>query len=178
MTPADFATPANGPLFAFLPGLGCSEVAILLAVAGVPVALVLVLARSNTFEEVVAHLPTRLSEELVGGKVEEVLDELGRVRVDARGGIRVEPRSEDLSPLTDVEMDGRLRQVADGYEVTVRYVCKPSAVSWVIAAVLFVTTCVGAVLLLYLVPFSARQKTGKRVRYALDDLEDAFVKRA
>ena len=176
MTLADFATPASGPLFAFMPGLGCSEVFILLAVAGVVVALVLVLARSNTFKEDAAHLQTGTSEEQVGRKVEEILGDLGRVRVDARGGIRIEPRGGDASPLTDVEMDGRLRQREGGYEVTVRYICKPSAVSWVIAAVLFVTTCVGALLLLYLVPLSANQKVGRRVRNALDDLEDAFGK--
>lgn len=61
------------------------------------------------------HLPVDLPETQVNEKIEEVFGELGRVRVDKRGGITIEPRDKFGSFLTEVTMEGHLRKRSDGY---------------------------------------------------------------
>lgn len=125
--------------------------------------------------EEVVRLPVDLPETQVTEKVEEVLGELGRVRVDKRGGITIEPRDQFGSFLTEVTMEGQFRKRSDGYEVSVSYVCKPTVVNWIIIVVGTLALCIGWVLIF--VPMSAKAGVAKSVRPALAELEDAFGKR-
>ena len=124
--------------------------------------------------EDVVELPAGVTEDQARAKVEDVLSELGRVRIDKRGGIEIEPRDKFGSFLTDVALSGQLRKRGSGYEVSVAYNCKPSVVNWIIAVVGTLTLCLGFLILF--VPLSAKGTVGKAVRRALDDLEEAVGK--
>ena len=121
-------------------------------------------------EEVVS-LPAGLSDEQVRANVEESLSKLGRVRIDKRGEISIEPRDKFGSFMTDVTMTGQIRKKSGGSEVSVSYNCKPSVANWIISIILFLFTCVGGLVLL--VSMGAKGPVGTAVRGALADLEDA-----
>lgn len=121
--------------------------------------------------ETAAELTTRLPVGELYTKVEEALAGLGRARVDRHGGLTVGPNPSLGSFLTEVHLDGSVRPLGDGgYDVAVRYTCKPTAACWVIAAVLLVTTVGGAGIVL--VPLFEKKQVAKRVKDALARLED------
>lgn len=124
--------------------------------------------------EEVAHLPPGLPESVVNQRIEDALGELGRVRIDKRGDIFIEPRDKFGSFLTEVTMTGRIRRHSDGDEVSIAYNCAPSVTNWILAVVLFLVTCFGA--LIILVPMGEKSKVAKSVRGTLLDLEESFEK--
>lgn len=121
--------------------------------------------------ETAVELTTRLDEVAFRHKVQEALAGLGRARVDDRGGLTVWPYRSFGSVLTEVNLDGDVRPLGDGgYDVAVRYACKPTGLCWALAVVLFLTTAVGAAILLY--PLYEKKQVAARVRQALTRLED------
>jgi hypothetical protein len=121
--------------------------------------------------ETAVELTTRLPAEGLYAKVEEALSDLGRARVDRRGGLTVGPTVMLGSSLTDVVVDGTVRPLGDGgYDVVVRYDCRPTTGCWVLAGALFVFTFFGA--LVVLVPLMDKKKVARRVEQALARLED------
>ena len=121
--------------------------------------------------ETAVELTTPLGEREFLARVEDALGGLGRVRVDRRGGLVIEPAPGIGSGLTEVVLDGTVRPLGDGtYDVAVRYDCRPSGGCWVLAGVLFLLTFFGGLVLL--VPLADKKKVAARVRLALARLED------
>ena len=117
-------------------------------------------------------LPAGVTDDQARAKIEDILGELGRVRIDKRGEISIEPKDKFGSFLTDVAMSGQLRKRCGGLEVSVAYDCKPSVVNWIIAVVGTLTLCLGFLVLL--VPMTAKGPVSKAVRGALGELEEAL----
>lgn len=69
-------------------------------------------------------------------------------------------------------MTGQIRKHSDGTEVSIAYNCSPSVTTWILAVVLFLVTCLGA--LIILVPMGEKSKVAKSVRGTLLDLEESF----
>ena len=63
--------------------------------------------------ETAVELTTRLPDAAFFTRVEEALADLGRVRVDRRGGLTVGPNSVLGSSMTEVIMDGTVRPLGD-----------------------------------------------------------------
>jgi hypothetical protein len=129
-----------------------------------------------TGDEVVT-VPGHLPEDQFQKLLEDELGVLGRVRIDDRGGLRIEPREGLKSFLTDVTMEGDVRRRKNNdYEVTITYTCSPTTANWVLAVVLFLCTFFGAAIVL--VPLLEKGKVSKAVSRALADLEDATTSRS
>lgn len=125
--------------------------------------------------EETASLPVSLAETVVYQKIEEVLGELGRVRVNKRGNITISPRERFNSFLTDVSMEGNVRKTRDEYEISIAYSCKPSTANWIIIVIGTLTTCLGWVTIF--VPMSSKSSVGRAIQDALADLEDSCTMR-
>jgi hypothetical protein len=105
-------------------------------------------------------------------KVEEALRSLGRVRIGKRGELTIEPRNSLKSFLTEVTLEGTIREKRkDDYEVALFFDCSPSVVNWILTIVLFFTTCIGVVVVF--APLMEKGKIKKTIGRALDDLEDS-----
>jgi hypothetical protein len=119
-----------------------------------------------------AWLPANGPDEAIVERVEDALRDLGRVRINKRGDITIEPRAYLGSFLTDVVINGHLYFREDGFELTLWYDCNPSTATWVLAAVLLFTTCLGA--LIFLAPMTEKDKVRRALRDTLMDLEDSL----
>ena len=127
-----------------------------------------------TGDEVIT-VPGDLPEEKFQAVLVDALGVLGRVRIDDRGGLRIDPREGLKSFLTDVTMDGDVRRRKNNdYEVTISYSCSPTTANWILAVVLFLCTFFGAAIVL--VPLLEKDKVSKAVKRALEDLEDATAR--
>ncbi|HEX4612565.1 MAG TPA: hypothetical protein VH092_30505 [Urbifossiella sp.] len=106
--------------------------------------------------------------------VAEALAPLGRVKIDKKGIIEIEPAAKLTSFLTDVTVEGTLRKKAGGgYEVVIEFDCKPTLANWLIAGFGTLFLCVGFVVVF--VPLGDKKKVGKAVRGALRDVEDELA---
>ena len=96
--------------------------------------------------ETAVELTTRLSDEAFFRRVEDALADLGRVRVDRRGGLTVGPPTAGrVVPHRGGRWTARsARWVTAQYDVAVRYDCRPTTGCWVLAVALFFFTFFGA----------------------------------
>ncbi len=121
-------------------------------------------------EESIA-LSTPLPDPEVMKKVQEALGILGRVRIDKRGAIEIDPKGKFGNLLTDTTMEGMIRKKGDGYDITIDFSCKPTVVNWVIITV-GTLLCWGLNWLTVFAPLMDKKKVAKAVRNALLDIEE------
>src|SRR5690348_4382716 len=118
---------------------------------------------------------TRLKSDLAEEKIEEIIgdafDQLGRVRFGSRGEFTVAAKRFD-SALSTTQIHGRLSQSRkDGeWRLSVDYTVSPTALLWILAAVLFVFTFVGA--LIILLPLTTKGEVQRGMSNALRDARD------
>lgn len=120
----------------------------------------------------VVTIASTLSEDAFEDAMKDNLRSLGRVSINSRGSLDIDAREGLKSFLTDVSMEGTVRKKKNNdYEVSITYSCSPTVINWVLAVLLFLCTVVGAIIVL--VPLLEKDKVGKAVKKALNDLEDA-----
>jgi hypothetical protein len=120
----------------------------------------------------VVTVTSNLSEDAFEDALKDTLRSLGRVSINSRGSLDIDPRDGIKSFLTDVSMEGTVRRKKNNdYEVSITYSCSPTVINWVLAVLLFLCTMIGAVIIL--VPLLEKDKVGKAVKRALNELEDA-----
>jgi hypothetical protein len=120
----------------------------------------------------VVTVASNLSEDAFEDALKDTLRSLGRVSINSRGSLDIDPRDGIKSFLTDVSIEGTVRRKKNNdYEVSITYSCSPTVINWVLAVLLFLCTMVGAVIIL--VPLLEKDKVGKAVKRALNELEDA-----
>lgn len=84
------------------------------------------------------------------------------ISLDVKSGLK--------SFLSEVRAEGTVRKKSRGYEIEVSYALSPSAANWILAVVLFCFTLFGAAIILF--PMIEKDKVGRAIRRAFDDLED------
>jgi hypothetical protein len=75
-----------------------------------------------------------LSESVVRNKVRDALTGLGRVSIDPKGEIAIEPAERFNSFLAETALSGTLHREWNEYGVSVRYTCRPTPAAWFIVA--------------------------------------------
>jgi hypothetical protein len=111
-----------------------------------------------------------LPETTVLQKVGETLGSLGRVGIDRKGIIDIEPAEEFHSFLTETAMAGMLRKRWNEYEVRIGYLCRPSRANWAIMILGTLTLLVGW--LAVFAPLSVKKKVAHAVRQTLHEVGD------
>ncbi len=120
----------------------------------------------------VVTIASTLSEDAFEDAMKDNLRSLGRVSINSRGSLDIDAREGLKSFLTDVSMEGTVRKKkTNDYEVSITYSCSPTVINWVLAVLLFLCAVFGAIIIL--VPLLEKDKVGKAVKKALNDLEDA-----
>jgi hypothetical protein len=114
---------------------------------------------------------TAQAEDEVFDRVEDLLGDLGRARIDDRGYIAIRPRQSLDNAFTQTSMRGRVRQRKDGqYEVRVFFSCSMSTLGWVLLVLGVLIALTGALLLL--IPMQKKDEIARKVRRTLRELEE------
>lgn len=124
----------------------------------------------------VVTIPSTLSEDAFEDAMKDTLRSLGRVSINSRGNLDIEPRDGIKTSFTDVALEGTVRRKKNNdYEVDITYTCSPSSTLWILAVVLALLICLvgGAIILM---PLLEKDKVAKAVKRALRDLEDATAR--
>lgn len=101
-------------------------------------------------------------------RVEDALSDLGDARVTKRGDLDIRPGGSLGGALTQTTLTGYVRRRKTGeYDISVSYSCAPTVLGWVLCVIFFP---VG--LLALLAPMNAKPDVARRVRHALDDLDE------
>lgn len=116
-----------------------------------------------------AVLPGTLDQNAVYSRIEDSLGRLGRVRVNSRGDIDIEPRDSLKNLLTNTTISGLARKRGNEWTVDMDYTCTLSPGGWAIGAVGILFFFFG--FLVFLGPLMAKGNVEKAVRRGLRDLE-------
>jgi len=111
------------------------------------------------------------SEEETFDHIEEALQALGRARVSGRGNIDISPRGTLEGSFSKTTLRGSVRERKNGdYEVSVWYDCSLNGAGWAVCILGFIFLLFGP--LIIFAPANLKNEVSRRVRSALEDIED------